>query len=281
VASHPGIVIRLLTWNLFHGRDAPPDPALDTWRSRLLRRDERGSTHVQVNRSLRPEFLARLAGWEWDVALLQEVPPRWLADLERATGAVGLRALTSRNSFGWIRGAIAEWNPDLIKSNEGGSNVLLVRRPVRVLSIEVTELATTPERRVALVARLALSDGRPLVVACLHLSVPATGQGAAEALRAAEVASALADGGPFAVGGDLNLRPADHREAFARLRERYGLGPPTGPRALDHLLVSGLETVEAPARLAATEREVTGPGGLAIRLSDHAPVTGAFRLRHS
>ena len=35
---------RALTWNLFHGRDYPPDRALDTWRSRLLRRD-RARTH--------------------------------------------------------------------------------------------------------------------------------------------------------------------------------------------------------------------------------------------
>ena len=41
-----------LAWNLFHGRDHPPDPALRTWRSRLLRFDERSETHVQVNRDL-------------------------------------------------------------------------------------------------------------------------------------------------------------------------------------------------------------------------------------
>jgi len=234
---------------------------------------------VQVNRSLRSEFLAKLAGWEWDVALLQEVPPRWLADFERATGAVGLRALTSRNSLGWLRGAIAEWNPDLIRSNEGGSNVILVRRPARPIAIEVVELATRPERRVSLLTRLALPGGRSLVVACLHLSVPATGQGTAETLAAAGIASAWADGGPFVVGGDLNLRPAQHQEAFDELRARFGLTAATGPRSLDHLLVAGLETVESPERLAPAEREVAGPGGLAIRLSDHAPVMGAFRLR--
>jgi len=234
---------------------------------------------VQVNRSLRRELLAKLAGWEWDVALLQEVPPRWLADLQRATGAVGLRALTSRNSLGWLRGPIAEWNPDLIRSNEGGSNVILVRPPARPIATEVVELATRPERRVALLTRLALPDGRSLVVACLHLSVPATGQGTAEVRRVAEIASAWADGGPFVVGGDLNLRPAQHQRAFDELRAGFGLAAPTGPRSLDHLLVADLETVGAPVALAAVEREVPGPGGLAIRLSDHAPVMGAFRLR--
>src|SRR5262249_148966 len=37
-----------ITWNLFHGRDFPPDPELFTWRSRLLRLTERNETHVQV-----------------------------------------------------------------------------------------------------------------------------------------------------------------------------------------------------------------------------------------
>ncbi len=45
-----------IAWNLFHGRDFPPDPGLFTWRSRLLGCSEANATHVQVNRDLRPEF---------------------------------------------------------------------------------------------------------------------------------------------------------------------------------------------------------------------------------
>jgi endonuclease/exonuclease/phosphatase family metal-dependent hydrolase len=279
VASHPGIVFRLLTWNVFHGRDAPPNPALDTWRSRLLRRSERDATHVQVNRPLRRELADLLAGWEWDAALLQEAPPRWLADLERATGAAGARVLTPRNSFAPLRAAVAEWNPDLIRSNEGGSNMLLVRPPARIVATETVRLATRPERRMLLMARLELAGGRRLVVANGHLSVPATGQGVAEALRAAELAVAWADGDPLVLGGDLNLRPADHGAAFDALRERHRLAPPTAPRSLDHLLGRALEVVEPPAALPPAAREIDGPGGLAIRLSDHAPVTAGFRLR--
>ena len=33
--------IRALCWNIFHGRDAPPDPSLFTLRSKLLRITER------------------------------------------------------------------------------------------------------------------------------------------------------------------------------------------------------------------------------------------------
>jgi len=252
---------------------------------------------------LRREFAGLLAGWEWDVALLQEAPPRWLGDLERATGAQGERALTSRNSLAWLRAALAEWNPDLIASNEGGSNMVLARPPARIVASERVVLATAPERRVLLLTRLAIPAeaaglaeatptadpaspgrsvppaGRTLVVACTHLSVPATGNGAAEALNAAEIASAWAAGAPLVLGGDLNLRPARQPDAFAALRDRYGLTRPTAPQSLDHLLARGVELVRPPAALAPTAREVPGPAGLAIRLSDHAPVLAEFRLR--
>ena len=70
VTRHPPIVVRVVTWNLFHGRDDPPDPSLRTWRSRLLRITERSATHEQVNRPLRDEFAARIAAVAWDVGLL-------------------------------------------------------------------------------------------------------------------------------------------------------------------------------------------------------------------
>ncbi len=292
MASHPGIVLRLLTWNLLHGRDHPPNRALDTWRSRLTRRPERDATHVQVNQSLRRGFARLLAGWEWDVALLQEAPPRWLGDLERATGAAGALALTSRNTpLPHLRAAIADRNPDLIRSHEGGSNMLLVRPPARIVATATLELARRPERRMLLAARIELSGGRRVTVANAHLSVPSTDLGEGEALAAARFAagwgggsggSSVGDGrgaGPLVLGGDLNLRPADHRAAFDALRDRFGLAPPTGPRAIDHLLARDLDVVARPAALPAAARELPGPGGLAIRLSDHAPVAAAFGLR--
>ena len=95
--------LRALSWNLYHGRDRPPDPALYTLRSRLLRRTEANATHLQVNRDLYSEFAAMLGAAEWDVALLQECPPRWAEPLARATGAEAHRALTSRNSLAAIR----------------------------------------------------------------------------------------------------------------------------------------------------------------------------------
>ncbi len=50
--------MRVLTWNLMHGRAVPP-----------------------AGRELFDEFALALAGWEWEVALLQEVPPWWPARL--------------------------------------------------------------------------------------------------------------------------------------------------------------------------------------------------------
>src|SRR4051794_17532782 len=105
MADHRGIVVRVLSWNLFHGRDFPPDPDLFTRRSRLLRTTERGPTHAQVNRPLREEFAAWLAERPWEIALLQEAPPRWLRPLGERCEANGALALTSRNSFGRVRAA--------------------------------------------------------------------------------------------------------------------------------------------------------------------------------
>ncbi|HYP48957.1 MAG TPA: hypothetical protein VEQ61_10005, partial [Thermoleophilaceae bacterium] len=79
--------LRVLSWNLYHGRDHPPDPALLTWRSRLLRLTERNATHAQVNRSLEAEFGSWIAAQDWDLALLQEAPPRWFRALARRSRA--------------------------------------------------------------------------------------------------------------------------------------------------------------------------------------------------
>lgn len=110
MASHQGIVVRALTWNLFSGRDHPPNDALRTWRSRILRVTERDDTHAQVNRRLLPEFGGWLAARGWDVALLQEAPPTWLRPLAERCGASGAIALTSRNTFAFARAAIARWS---------------------------------------------------------------------------------------------------------------------------------------------------------------------------
>src|SRR5215210_4888379 len=103
--------MRVLSWNLYHGRDFPPDEALFTPRSRLLRVSVRNETHVQVNRSLSREFGGWLAGRDWDVALLQEAPPLWFRAFRRRTGAEGARVLTSRNVLPPLQRLLAFTNP--------------------------------------------------------------------------------------------------------------------------------------------------------------------------
>jgi len=273
--SHFGAV----AWNLYHGRDKPPGRELYTWRSRLLRATERSATHVQVNRPLLNEFAGVIDALDWQVALLQEAPPRWLEALALRSQASAALGLTSRNWLAPARRAMASRNPDLIASNDGGSNMVLVRSPGAIAAVERVTLARRPERRAMLMSRVRLPGGEPLAVASMHLSVPETGQSAGELMRAAERAVQFAGDLPLLLGGDLNLRQAEVPEAFEEVRERFGLTGPTAPRAIDHLLVRGLDAVSAPVALAAARRELSEPGGLALRLSDHAPVTASFRMR--
>jgi endonuclease/exonuclease/phosphatase family metal-dependent hydrolase len=270
--------VRVLSWNLYHGRDFPPDPALFTWRSRILRVTERNDTHAQVNRPLLEEFADLIGGLEWDVALLQEAPPRWFGALAARLDASGALALTSRNLIPACQRRLADWNPDLLGSTEGGSNQLLVRG--RIVEVRRLLLTRRPERRRMLWARVVLAEGR-IAVANLHASAGLPLRAAAEVEAAAERAVGWAGDDPLVFGGDLNLRPRREPEPFARLRERFELRDPTDPDAIDHLLVRGLDVIEAPRRLAPEMREVSQPDGLRLRLSDHAPVTAAFAQRRT
>jgi endonuclease/exonuclease/phosphatase family metal-dependent hydrolase len=275
-------------WNLFHGRDFPPDPALFTWRSRLLRIEERNQTHVQVNRELTAEFATVLAAAEWDVALLQECPPRFAAPLARACDAEAHRVPTSRNSLRPLRTVAARLNPDLIASGEGGSNLTLVRNTFRcALSPHNGEKA---HRKGVIVERreLAIHTGRPerramaftrtasgLCVANLHATNDRPALAAADVLKAAQAATEWAGDLPLLFGGDLNLRPAGDPGVFEELEGRFGLTGNTGPQAIDHLLSRGLNVVAASAPWPPEGRELRAKGR-ALRLSDHAPVQASF-----
>lgn len=264
-----------MAWNLFHGRDFPPDPKLRSWRSRLLRFDVRNETHVQVNRDLTGEFATLLAGADWDVALLQECPPRFATPLARACSAEAHRVLTSRNALGPLRALLARQNPDLMASGEGGSNLTLVRVPGRLGGIaERRELAIhegAPERRAVALTRTASG----VCVANLHATNDAPKLATEDVLRAARAATEFARGAPLLFGGDLNLRPEENPEAFERLREDFGLTGPTGPRAIDHLLGRRLKLLDEPTAWPPERRELPLEGR-ALRLSDHAPVEAKF-----
>jgi endonuclease/exonuclease/phosphatase family metal-dependent hydrolase len=264
-----------IAWNLFHGRDFPPDPTLRSWRSRLLRLDERNATHVQVNRDLTTEFATLLAASAWDVALLQECPPRFAEPLARACGAEWQRALTSRNELGPLRALLARQNPDLMASGEGGSNLTLVRVPGRLGGIaERRELAIhegAPERRSMAFTRTASG----LCLANLHATNDEPAMASEDVLKAARAATEWAGGAPLIFGGDFNLRPAENPQIFERLAADFGLSGATGPRAIDHLLTHGLEVLEPPLAWEPERRELP-LDGRALRLSDHSPVQARF-----
>jgi endonuclease/exonuclease/phosphatase family metal-dependent hydrolase len=117
-----------------------------------------------------------------------------------------------------------------------------------------------------------LEDGP--CIANLHASKD-DGLAAAELLAAADRAVEWAAGAPLVLGGDFNLRPRQS-EAFGELARRHGLSEPAEPDAIDHLLARGLEVVDASRAWPAHRRELDGDG-LALRLSDHAPVQAHFR----
>ena len=267
-------VVRTLSWNIFHGLDKPPDESLVTWRSRLLRVTETNATHAQVNRPLLDEFTRVLAGFEWDVALLQEAPPRWLSPLAHGAGARGAAsALTARNWGATLRTWVADRNPDLMASREGGSNQLLVRPPWRITETRRLTLTRRPERRRMLWVRLRGPGNATLTAANMHLSARDSPKAGREAIFAAEHAVAWSGDDPLIFGGDLNAP-----DSVAELRERFELNPEASTEPIELLLGRGLQVVEPPRALPPEVREIPGPEGRRVRLSDHPPLVARFGL---
>ena len=255
--------LTVLTWNLFHGRDHPLEGSRE---------------HASVNRPLREEFAAVLAREPWDVALLQEAPPHWLRALAQAAGASGTSVLTSRNFGAFIRRRLAEWNPDLIASGEGGSNQILVRSGWTIVEARRLTLTLLPERRRLLWARLVHHEHGSLTAATLHATAHDPAAAARDVERAARTACAWSAELPLMFGGDLNLRMSERADTFERLRAELGLSGARSGRAIDHLLARGIEVRSAPAPLAAERRELHDPSGLLVRLSDHAPVVATYEI---
>jgi endonuclease/exonuclease/phosphatase family metal-dependent hydrolase len=152
-----------------------------------------------AGRPLLDEFSAALAGWEWDVALLQEVPPWWPGKLGAACGASARMALTSRNWLLFLRRAIAERWPDLLKSNGGGCNAILVRG-LSIGEHRKRELTKLPERRVMHGVALGAAGW----VVNLHASTHPPEQRRADLFLAAATALEWAAGAPLVFGGDVN-----------------------------------------------------------------------------
>ncbi len=224
-------MIRVLTWNLFHGRSVPDVP-----------------------RPLAHEFARTLAGWEWDVALLQECPPWWPEPLGEATGAHSYRALTSRNHLlGQLR-PLASRRPDIVKSWGGGCNAILVRGEPATAHAR-RRLRLRPERRVMHAVRLAGG----VWVGNVHAQAHRPEWAQADLDECSATLQRWSGGEPAALGGDLNLR----KPVVPGFQS-------AGGHVLDHVFVRGLDVVERARKL---ER-----GGL----SDHVPVVATvdFAVPH-
>ncbi len=225
--------MRVLTWNLFHGRAVPP-----------------------AGRDLRAEFAAALAGWDWDVALLQEVPPWWPAALAAACEAQFRAVSTSRNALAPLRRFVAERAPDLIGANGGGANAILARAGAGEITAHRSALLRRwPERRVCHGVELSGA----LWCANLHAQVHSRERARADIALAARSAGAWAAGAALLLGGDFNVRDP----AAAGLEALGGHG-------VDHVLGRGFAGGET-----ATATLQRG------RLSDHAPVLVTVRRREA
>lgn len=169
--------LRVLTWNLCHGRVAP------------------GAGHDRY-----AAFAAALAGWPWDVALLQEMPPWWLAPLRESLHCEACGVLTSAAGLVGLRRALAVHAPVLMRSAGGGANAILARSD-RIIRARTAALGGRSERR--RVQGVALACG----VWVSNLQAGAGGP-AERHLRAAVGASwewARAERLPLILGGDLGL----------------------------------------------------------------------------
>lgn len=214
-------MLTVLTWNLFHGRAVPDVP------------------HAVADR-----FAQTLAGWDWDVALLQECPPWWPQPLARASGAHAYRALTSRNGLLPLLRPLAARRPDIVKSWGGGCNAILVRGAPATAHARL-RLRLRPERRVLHAVRL--QSG--VWVGNVHAQAHRTEWAQADLDRSSAALLRWSAGEPAVLAGDLNLK----RPVVPGFQH-------AGGHVLDHVFVHGLDVVERARTL---ER-----GGL----SDHVPV---------
>lgn len=289
--------VRVLTWNLFHGRDGlpglGPTPA-STWRDEPV--DD--GVHMHVNRKLTGHMARRIAAWSPDACALQEVPA---AAIDEIVAATGMRAVWVRTGPlvgpAVLRDALARRNPDLWRSGEGSANVLLLRpelrpdgRPAtltlnpvagipgraRALGLGADELRHyLVQRRRMVMARVVPPEGPPLAIACVHChnarDPRLTGL---EIGGAAAAVSEMARGGPVVLAGDLNVRP-DHPALAALAADGWEGADPWPGAGIDRILHRGIAAAGPQRRPDPAEREI----GVwwrgrrrRVRLSDHDPV---------
>jgi len=299
----PRPTIRVIAWNLFHGRDGLPGLGA-TPRSTWLRQPEEDGVHVHLNRKLTREMARRIAAWDPDLCALQEVSTAGVREIAEATGMRAVWATTGPLiGPARLRDALAARNPDLWRTHEGNANALLVGRrlrlvpgsrgtvrlnPLRAIARDTRELGLTrgelvrylPEPRRLVLARVILPGGGELVAGSTHCHNSRHPEvGGREIARAAAAVRQAAGGDPAVLAGDLNA-PASHPALAALAAGGWGGAEPVPGIGIDRIVHRGLEVVEEPRRLDPHEREVlvTWNGRTRrVRLSDHDPVVAVLR----
>jgi endonuclease/exonuclease/phosphatase family metal-dependent hydrolase len=264
--ASPALLVR--TWNLFHGNTSP-----------------RGS-------SRRLERMVRLAVEDAPgLVLLQELPVFALARLNMWTGYTSFGAVAARPRLpAELGGRVTDLRPALFRSAlEGQANAILVapalaasdhaqlalnprrfrRREAERLQLPLGARAKWAwERRVVHAVRVAIPDGRTIVVANMHATNyrPDKRLADVELLRAAAFADALArPDEPVVLGGDFNVTIVSSPTLRALSTSEWGFSA-AGP-GVDHVLIRGLDLLEGERAWPPDRRRANGR-----LLSDHAPV---------
>ena len=208
---------------------------------------------------------------EWDVALLQECPPRWEPGFSRECGG-GLLPLHDLPQL--ARAAELEDRPRLARPDRLLRGRLepdpLAARGRRTIEDpkDVAIQARRPERRTMAFARLACG----LCVTSLHASTsPPRAEG--ELLFAAEKAIEWAGGdAPLVFCGDFNVRAQPERRLRTSSSASFGLSGLTAPTTRSTTSWSATSPTlrrRGPGPRPREMRRARRHG--ALRLSDHAP----------
>lgn len=233
------------SWNVFHGRTHPP-----------------------ARQAYLEDAVTLAAQGDPDVLCLQELPLWSSARLERWSGMAAY-AVRTRRGLGFPGRWITNLHHGFFRSSLAGqANAVLVASRLAVLEHRWLVLnglrSRAKERRMCQAVRVALPDGRTMLVLNLHLSHHGAGRPAdAELRRAASFADELAvPGEPVILVGDFNVTPVT--SSVLAVLTRGGFSAPSP--GIDHILVRG--TSSSPLEAWPDERRRLN--GLLV--SDHAPV---------
>lgn len=294
--------ITVLSWNVFHGQDGArlgPTPG-----SVLRRRPVDDGTFLHENRKWIDEMAAVIRALRPTVAALQEVPPQAVGRLAHMTGMRAVRSVM-RPVIGplALRGWLADRNPDLWRTHEGTSNVVLCHpdwtpetawtirhnpplftlrqgRRLRLGCRERIHWMAEPRRLVG--TRLRHGDGRTVVVVSLHCHNSLVWDAiAAEVTRILPlVEQRLHPDEPVLLAGDMNSAGSHHPAIAAVLAAGFAEST-VDDLVLDHIFHRGLREVHAPVALEPSVRSLTVPfrgGQRTVLLSDHDIVRAVYRI---